>query len=534
MKIKEIFIDGFGKFNQKSFEPLKSPVVIMFGPNEAGKSTLLNFVRTILFGFPLRNSAHYYPALNGGRHGGNIVVTADDGSEYTVERYIGSKGGEVSITDRQTGERFPQTLLSQICGHASKDIFNNIFAFTIDELQQTDLLEDKNINSQIYSVGMGTRDLPDLLKTIKSEMDVLYKPSGSKPKVNVIVRTLEEIDKDIAELTYESDRYSDLEDEVTDIDKKIDESTSRSSMLQKKLNRLNSKLNVWDSWVRLTSVERKLSNKEEYRGFPEQPMGELKNRLDDIETKENEVRLSKENLDKAIIDSDSVNPDFEISENEDKIDNLNHQRSSVMKAIGDLPERKLEMDLENELVEKRLSSLGKEWDVERLSDTDLCSYPISVEISEFRDKYSSVQQKLSIIQNSYEESNVHALSAENLLIQKRKIIDQTSSPKYTKVDLDQRISLSSKIGEIYRSYKSVSPLISNDVPSINGAKSSGFRVSPWFKSLTCAVILIFSFVNRNLVRTRLFIFHCVICILIYRFLGCYDIYWRWKWIQWCN
>ena len=490
MKIKEIFIDGFGRFNQKSFEPLKSPVVIMFGPNEAGKSTLLNFVRTILFGFPLRNSAHHYPALNGGRHGGNIVVTADDGSEYNVERYIGSKGGEVSITDRQTGERFPQTLLSQICGHASKDVFNNIFAFTIDELQQTDLLEDKNINSQIYSVGMGTRDLPDLMKTIKSEMDVLYKPRGSKQKVNAIVRELEKIDEDITKLTLDSDRYSDLEDEVTEIDKKIAESTSRSSVLQMKLNRLNSKLNVWDSWVRLTSVERNLSNKKEYRGFPEQPMGELKNRLDDIRTKENEERISKEDLDKAIIDSDSVNPDFEITENEDKIYEINQKRSSVLESINDLPERKLEMDLENELVEKRLSSLGKEWDVERLSETDLCSHPISVEISEFRDKYSSVQQKLSITQNSYEESEVHALSAKNLLRQKREIIDQTDSPKYTKENLDQRISLPRKINEIYRSYKSVSSLISNDVPPIKGTIKGGFKASPWFKLLTCTVILI--------------------------------------------
>ena len=44
MRISEIFIDGFGHYRDKRIGPFASPVVVLYGTNEAGKSTLLEFV----------------------------------------------------------------------------------------------------------------------------------------------------------------------------------------------------------------------------------------------------------------------------------------------------------------------------------------------------------------------------------------------------------------------------------------------------------------------------------------------------------
>jgi uncharacterized protein YhaN len=52
MRLEELFLDGFGHFHQRTFSPAGRPVTVFHGPNEAGKSTLLAFIRTILFGFP--------------------------------------------------------------------------------------------------------------------------------------------------------------------------------------------------------------------------------------------------------------------------------------------------------------------------------------------------------------------------------------------------------------------------------------------------------------------------------------------------
>ena len=82
MRISELFVDGFGHFHNYNVGPLESPLVILHGRNEAGKSTLLAFIRTILFGFPARNRQLHYPPLSGGNHGGRLTVLDDAGEAH--------------------------------------------------------------------------------------------------------------------------------------------------------------------------------------------------------------------------------------------------------------------------------------------------------------------------------------------------------------------------------------------------------------------------------------------------------------------
>ena len=77
MKIDRLYLDGFGHFNQRDISA-NGPLTVISGANEAGKSTLLSFVRTVLFGFPLRGAADHYPPLSGGNHGGRRGYTATD------------------------------------------------------------------------------------------------------------------------------------------------------------------------------------------------------------------------------------------------------------------------------------------------------------------------------------------------------------------------------------------------------------------------------------------------------------------------
>ena len=80
------------------YRPTFRPVTVFYGPNEAGKSTTLAFIRAVLFGFPARFNSHY-PPLAGGRHGGRITVSDSAGAVYGVERYAGARGGLSIATD---------------------------------------------------------------------------------------------------------------------------------------------------------------------------------------------------------------------------------------------------------------------------------------------------------------------------------------------------------------------------------------------------------------------------------------------------
>ena len=51
LRIESLHINGFGHYSNHPIGPLSSPITVLYGANEAGKSTLQEFVRTILFGF---------------------------------------------------------------------------------------------------------------------------------------------------------------------------------------------------------------------------------------------------------------------------------------------------------------------------------------------------------------------------------------------------------------------------------------------------------------------------------------------------
>ena len=51
MKIRSLYIDGFGKFHDwKPPTRFGESLTVIFGPNEAGKNLLL--IRRMLYGFP--------------------------------------------------------------------------------------------------------------------------------------------------------------------------------------------------------------------------------------------------------------------------------------------------------------------------------------------------------------------------------------------------------------------------------------------------------------------------------------------------
>ena len=89
MRIRSFHIDGFGIHRDFRLDELSPGLTVFYGPNEAGKSTLLAFLRGVLFGYPDgRSSEPKYAEVGGGVHGGRVTLSGPDG-EVVVERFAG-------------------------------------------------------------------------------------------------------------------------------------------------------------------------------------------------------------------------------------------------------------------------------------------------------------------------------------------------------------------------------------------------------------------------------------------------------------
>ena len=160
-----------GEANPPVVSALAQRVTVFYGPNEAGKSTLLAFIRAILFGFPRQFRAHY-PPLSGGRQGGRITVSDNIGQIFTIERFVGINGG--LTVKAESGLPLSEEVLTGLLGQASTDIFKSVFAFSLDELQNDELLESDGVQKYIYSAGMGAPRVPHLQKFLSDRPTLLF------------------------------------------------------------------------------------------------------------------------------------------------------------------------------------------------------------------------------------------------------------------------------------------------------------------------------------------------------------------------
>ena len=61
MKINDVRVDGFGVWTDLTLNQLSPEVTVFFGPNEAGKTTLMQVVRAVLYGYSPERRKRYLP-----------------------------------------------------------------------------------------------------------------------------------------------------------------------------------------------------------------------------------------------------------------------------------------------------------------------------------------------------------------------------------------------------------------------------------------------------------------------------------------
>ena len=265
MRINEIFIDGFGQFAAKSFGPLEQPVTVFYGPNEAGKSTLLEFIRAVLFEF--RRAPGDYPPLAGGRHGGRVTLVNKDGLRTDVSRFKGGPSAGVTLSS-ETGAPLNETVLAQMLGNNSRDLFEQVFAFTLDELHSSDLLKDANVNNQIYSAGMGVTSLPSVINSIGVERKNLFLNRGSSQKIYDAHKQLQDIDNKLREVEESAGRYGDLVTRQQQVETELAGLAARREQIQSRLARQKILQSAWDPWNDLESTQQLLASLPAIEDFP--------------------------------------------------------------------------------------------------------------------------------------------------------------------------------------------------------------------------------------------------------------------------
>ncbi|WP_438312561.1 AAA family ATPase [Sporosarcina sp. FA9] len=197
MIIEKLSIYGFGKHENLTIE-LGPGINVLFGLNEAGKTTIQQFILHILFGFPQRNSTLLrYEPKSGGKYGGQIQLIDEVYGTCVVERIRGKSAGEVTV-HFQDGTTGNEEQLKILLRHYDRMSFESIFSFSLLQLQGFEKMNQEELSRTLLASGTtGVDSLLLLEKKMEKTMNDLFKKSGKIPEMNVKIAELRELELDI-------------------------------------------------------------------------------------------------------------------------------------------------------------------------------------------------------------------------------------------------------------------------------------------------------------------------------------------------
>jgi len=246
MKINDLKINGFGKLENKEIN-LSENINLIYGKNEAGKTTLLKFISGVFYGVSKNKNKKEFPDFErykpwkAEEFSGKINYTLDNGSKFEVFRDFTKKNPQIY---NKNGEDISKSF------NIDKTKGNEFFyeQTKIDEAMffSTTLIEQKSVVLDHSEQAVLTQKIANILSTgeenisYKKTMDKLNKKLveevGSERTVgrplNIISNKLEKVEQEQRRIEDNFILKNELEDKKNNIKNKIQEKDIKVSLIK--------------------------------------------------------------------------------------------------------------------------------------------------------------------------------------------------------------------------------------------------------------------------------------------------------------
>ncbi|MFZ5468312.1 MAG: AAA family ATPase [Myxococcota bacterium] len=292
MKIQRLQVDGFGHFLNYKVE-LAPGLNVLVGSNEAGKSTLLAFIRAMLFGFERRNHPQRFQPKSG-ELGGSLELSTHFGP-LTVRRVASRRRAEGELVVRGAdGAPLPESRLPDALAHISRELFFEVFAFGLDELASFERLAAQgSVAEALFAAGMqGAHRLPAAVATLRQTCGELFLPRGKKTALNVTLTELEEVQERLRQVGDRPAEYQAARARLEVLDGELSDADSRLVSAQREEDALARLCGALPKLQSLARVEAELAALPDLSGFPEAGVA----RLEELTARQSAARTERDKL----------------------------------------------------------------------------------------------------------------------------------------------------------------------------------------------------------------------------------------------
>ena len=267
MKISDIQVDGFGVWKGLTVESLSDNVTVFFGQNEAGKTTLMQFVRAMMFGYSADRREKYLPPVYGGLGGGSVEVNSPLGT-YEIQRLVDPNRdadpmGDLSVVDTNDGNVHGAKQLRSILCEIDESIFNNVFAIGLREIQELGALNSTEASELLYKLtsGLDRVSLVDVMRDLSARREKIW---TAHPKIEARLNTLgsrrEDLLQEVDLLKARSKRWAQIATKTKEVSHELEELTESIAEQESEARLLEIGMQINDRWASRRTLIEQINN----------------------------------------------------------------------------------------------------------------------------------------------------------------------------------------------------------------------------------------------------------------------------------
>lgn len=336
MKILDLHLLAYGPFTDTHLDLSggSEGLHIIFGPNEAGKSSALRALRALLYGVPERTGDDFIHDRTDLRVGG--MLRGVDGGELQCYR---RKGRKDTLLDAN-GNPVEEDRLTRLLGGVAEPLFERLFGIDHEALVsggQALLAERGREAEALFGTGLGSTAIHTFLEALDRETQSLFAPRASKPLINAGISRLKEIEARQRDVSLTARHWDDARKAMRNAVRQLEEIDTQLADAGKRRSALERIRRTMPGLARRAQLQEQLANIGDVPTLDEN----FGSRREDAVSKR---RIAAESRSKALTRLEGLRQDasgLEVSEDllaeVEAIDELRERLGGYRKAARDKP-----------------------------------------------------------------------------------------------------------------------------------------------------------------------------------------------------
>ncbi len=327
---------------------------IIYGPNEAGKSTLRSAIGDLLFGMDRRTPfgfLHGYKAME-------IGAQVETGGKALEWRRIKADKNDLIGAD---GSPAGAALIDAVLGGMTRKTFDLMFSLDSETLKEggEELHRSHGrLSEALFSATSGLSSISAALEQVRKEAEDIFKPRGRNHRLKQLRDKLDEIEAQRREVEVSAPQYRKLVEAAEEVRAAYQQAREEGEAGKKRLKQIERWQNAMNDWAKLRLARERQDVLSDAPDIPEDAAERLATLADTDDQQFRDMERTRAHLERLEADREKLRPDEAILQEAEDIDRLASLTDRFEEARDSLPGAEADLAAQRGRLDEAMARVG--------------------------------------------------------------------------------------------------------------------------------------------------------------------------------